>query len=101
MFYIYINIKIVHMGIRTGWSPANDFKLPDGSVYRLIAPFGDMLNHSPDIATCHIYDETKRELRVIAGRDYKANEQVYVLFCQMYCKKSFFFLIKMDFLSYT
>jgi Rubisco LSMT substrate-binding len=62
------------------WSRAMDFKLSDGSVLRLIAPFGDMFNHSNNVEICHIYDQTKKEVRVMAGKDYNAKEQVCEFF---------------------
>lgn len=53
-----------------------DFELPDGETIRVIAPFADMLNHSPDIKTCHIYDQQTNTIRVLAGKDYEAGDQV-------------------------
>jgi hypothetical protein len=53
-----------------------DFKLPDGGSIRLLAPFADMLNHSPDAQQCHTYDPASGNLSVLAGKDYDAGDQV-------------------------
>jgi SET domain len=57
-----------------------NFRLSDGQQLRLIAPFADMLNHSPDIPMCHIYDATNKTLRIVAGKDYEVGEQVCTFF---------------------
>ncbi|CAG8546370.1 13188_t:CDS:2 [Ambispora leptoticha] len=47
----------------TIWSRAMDFQLPD-KQFRCIAPFADMLNHSPDVQLCHIYNPRSDSLQV-------------------------------------
>jgi hypothetical protein len=53
-----------------------DFKLHDGDSIRLVAPFADMLNHSPDVEQCHIYDPLSGNLSVLAGKTYESGDQV-------------------------
>lgn len=53
-----------------------DFVLPDGNSIRLLAPFADMLNHSPEVKQCHVYDVLSGNLSVLAGKDYEAGDQV-------------------------
>ena len=53
-----------------------DFVLPDGNSIRLMAPFADMLNHSPEVKQCHLYDASSGNLSVLAGKDYKVGDQV-------------------------
>lgn len=53
-----------------------DFVLPDGKSLRLLAPFADMLNHSPEVKACHVYDVSSGNLSVLAGKDYEAGDQV-------------------------
>ena len=53
-----------------------DFVLPDGKSIRLMAPFADMLNHSPEVKQCHLYDASSGNLSVLAGKDYRVGDQV-------------------------
>lgn len=53
-----------------------DFKLPDGDSIRLLAPFADMLNHSPEVNQCHVYDGSSGNLSVLAGKNYESGDQV-------------------------
>jgi hypothetical protein len=53
-----------------------DFVLPNGKPLRVLAPFADMLNHSPEVKQCHAYDPLSGNLSVLAGRDYKVGDQV-------------------------
>lgn len=53
-----------------------DFVLPDGNSIRLLAPLGDMFNHSPEVAQCHAYDVSSGNLSILAGKDYEAGDQV-------------------------
>lgn len=53
-----------------------DFVLPDENSIRLIAPFADMLNHSSEVKQCHVYDASSGCISVLAGKDYKAGDQV-------------------------
>ena len=53
-----------------------DFKLPDGDSIRLLAPFADMLNHSPEAKQCHVYDGLSRNLSILAGKHYETGDQV-------------------------
>lgn len=53
-----------------------DFKLPDGDSIRLLAPFADMLNHSPKVKQCHVYDGLSGNLSVLAGKNYELGDQV-------------------------
>lgn len=53
-----------------------DFKLGNGDSIRLLAPFADMLNHSPKVEQCHIYDVLSGNLSVLAGKDYEPGDQV-------------------------
>lgn len=53
-----------------------DFVLPDGNSIRLLAPFADMLNHSPEAEPCHVYNASTGSLSVVAGKDYEAGDQV-------------------------
>lgn len=59
-----------------------DFVLPDESSIRLLAPFADMLNHSSEVKQCHVYDASSGNLSVLAGKDYKAGDQV-CSFCSL------------------
>ncbi|KAJ3560054.1 hypothetical protein NPX13_g9442 [Xylaria arbuscula] len=62
----------------TVWSRAMDFRLPDGNPFRLLAPFADMLNHSPEVEQCHVHDASSKALSVIAGKEYEAGDQVFI-----------------------
>lgn len=53
-----------------------DFEVSKGKPIRLVAPFADMLNHSPNVEQCHAYDPASGSLSVIAGKDYKEGDQV-------------------------
>ncbi|KAK3319139.1 hypothetical protein B0H66DRAFT_257792 [Apodospora peruviana] len=64
----------------TVWSRAMDFVLPDGTSIRLLAPFADMLNHSPEVKQCHVYDPVSKSLSVLAGKDYEAGDQVFIYY---------------------
>ncbi|CAG8711408.1 177_t:CDS:2, partial [Cetraspora pellucida] len=61
----------------TIWSRGMDFQLSD-KQFRCIAPFADMLNHSLDVELCHIYDPKLNRLQILAGKEYKAGEQVFI-----------------------
>ncbi|CAG8587421.1 17165_t:CDS:2 [Dentiscutata heterogama] len=61
----------------TIWSRGMDFQLPDRQ-FRCIAPFADMLNHSLDVELCHAYDPQLNRLQILAGKDYKIGEQVFI-----------------------
>ncbi|CAG8634668.1 11086_t:CDS:2 [Funneliformis caledonium] len=63
--------------ICTIWSRGMDFQLP-GKQFRCIAPFADMLNHSPEVQLCHIYDPQLNNLQIFAGKDYAIGEQVFI-----------------------
>lgn len=62
------------------WSRAMDFVLPDGKSLRVLAPFADMLNHSPDVMQCHAYDPLSGSLSVLAGKDYEVGDQVSIFY---------------------
>ncbi|KAF3068529.1 Histone-lysine N-methyltransferase setd3 [Trichoderma lentiforme] len=62
------------------WSRAMDFALPDGKSLRVLAPFADMLNHSPEVMQCHAYDPLSRSLSVLAGKDYEVGDQVSIFY---------------------
>ncbi|KAH7317452.1 hypothetical protein BKA65DRAFT_571145 [Rhexocercosporidium sp. MPI-PUGE-AT-0058] len=62
----------------TVWSRAIDFKLPDGGSIRLLAPFADMLNHSPEVKQCHVYDSLSGNLSVLAGENYESGDQLFI-----------------------
>ncbi|MCJ1414078.1 hypothetical protein MMC32_000403 [Xylographa parallela] len=64
--------------LSTVWSRGMDFVLPDGNSIRLMAPFADMLNHSPEVKQCHLYDASSGNLSVLAGKDYKVGDQVFI-----------------------
>lgn len=53
-----------------------DFKLGDVDSIRILAPFADMLNHSPEVEQCHIYDVVSGNLSVLAGKTYEPGDQV-------------------------
>lgn len=53
-----------------------DFKLRDGESIRLMAPFADMSNHSPDVGQCHVYDPQSGNLSILAGKSYEPGDQV-------------------------
>ncbi|UKZ74036.1 hypothetical protein TrVFT333_001690 [Trichoderma virens FT-333] len=62
------------------WSRAMDFVLPDGKSLRVLAPFADMLNHSPEVKQCHAYDPLSGNLSVLAGKDYAVGDQVSIFY---------------------
>ncbi|KAK4068615.1 uncharacterized protein Triagg1_7263 [Trichoderma aggressivum f. europaeum] len=62
------------------WSRAMDFVLPDGKSLRVLAPFADMLNHSPEVKQCHAYDPLSGSLSVLAGKDYEVGDQVSIFY---------------------
>ncbi|KAI4158586.1 MAG: hypothetical protein LQ342_007284 [Letrouitia transgressa] len=64
--------------LSTVWSRGMDFVLPDGNSIRLLAPFADMLNHSSEVKQCHVYDASSGNLSVLAGKDYKVGDQVFI-----------------------
>ena len=53
-----------------------DFAVSEGETVRLLAPFADMLNHSPHVKQCHAYDPASKSLSILAGKDYEVGEQV-------------------------
>lgn len=53
-----------------------DFVLPDVKSLRVLAPFADMLNHSPEVKQCHAYDPLSGSLSVLAGKDCEVGDQV-------------------------
>ena len=57
--------------------------LPDKNSIRLLAPFADMLNHSSEVKKCHVYDASSGNLSVLAGKDYRAGDQVCSFFSLM------------------
>jgi hypothetical protein len=75
-----------------------DFILPDGKSLRLLSPFADMLNHSPEVEQCHVYDASSGSLSVLAGKDYEPGDQVcsscsmLVPSCKLTWEHSFRFL---------
>lgn len=67
-----------------------DFVLPDGKLVRLLAPFADMVNHSSEVKQCHAYDTRSGNLSILAGKNYKAGDQVRTAFtflhrCLLFC----------------
>ncbi|KAL6907343.1 SET domain-containing protein [Trichoderma evansii] len=64
----------------TVWSRAMDFVLPNRKSLRVLAPFADMLNHSPEVKQCHVYDPLSGSLSVLAGKDYEVGDQVYIYY---------------------
>ncbi|UKZ47468.1 hypothetical protein TrVGV298_001686 [Trichoderma virens] len=67
----------------TVWSRAMDFVLPNGNPLRLLAPFADMVNHSPEVKQCHVYDASSGNLSILAGKDYEAEDQVFIYYGPM------------------
>ncbi|KAI0143818.1 hypothetical protein GGR57DRAFT_341016 [Xylariaceae sp. FL1272] len=67
-------------GLCTIWSRGMDFQQPGGESIRLLAPFADMLNHSPDAKQCHAYDFKSGDLTILAGKGYEAGDQVYIYY---------------------
>lgn len=53
-----------------------DFSLAGGKSIRVLAPFADMVNHSPEVKQSHVYDTSSGNLSIIAGKDYEAGDQV-------------------------
>jgi hypothetical protein len=53
-----------------------DFVLPNGNSIRVVAPFADMFNHSPEVKPCHVYNASTGNLSILAGKDYEAGDQV-------------------------
>ncbi|PON27281.1 set-domain histone methyltransferase-9 [Trichoderma gamsii] len=64
----------------TFWSRAMDFVLPNGKALRVLAPFADMLNHSPEVKQCHAYDPLSGNLSVLAGKDYEVGDQISIFY---------------------
>ncbi|PKK42609.1 hypothetical protein CI102_14856 [Trichoderma harzianum] len=64
----------------TFWSRAMDFILPNGKSLRVLAPFADMLNHSPEVKQCHAYDPLSGNLSVLAGKDYEVGDQISIFY---------------------
>ncbi|KAL6807578.1 SET domain-containing protein [Trichoderma sp. SZMC 28013] len=62
------------------WSRAMDFVLPDVKSLRVLAPFADMLNHSPEVKQCHAYDPLSGSLSVLAGKDCEVGDQVSIFY---------------------
>ncbi|PKK54710.1 hypothetical protein CI102_484 [Trichoderma harzianum] len=62
------------------WSRAMDFVLPDGKSLRVLAPFADMFNHSPEVMQCHAYDPLSGSLSVLAGKNYEIADQVSIFY---------------------
>ncbi|KAJ3329908.1 hypothetical protein HDU76_006905 [Blyttiomyces sp. JEL0837] len=70
----------------TVWSRAMDFQVPtvgeDGITttkhLRCIVPFVDLLNHSNEVGQCHLYETSSGCVKVIAGKDYKEGDQVFI-----------------------
>lgn len=53
-----------------------DFEVSEGNSVRLVAPFADMLNYSPEVKQCHAYDPSSGDLSALAGKDYEVGDQV-------------------------
>ncbi|KAL7899217.1 SET domain-containing protein [Trichoderma sp. SZMC 28014] len=64
----------------TFWSRAMDFTLPNGKALRVLAPFADMLNHSPEVKQCHAYDPLSGNLSILAGKDYEVGDQISIFY---------------------
>ncbi|KAJ3417286.1 hypothetical protein HDV05_005742 [Chytridiales sp. JEL 0842] len=75
-------VKEYEWALFTIWSRCMDFKLKDdkGGMrdLRLMAPFADMANHSDDVDQCHIFDERDGSVKIVAGKDYKAGDEIYI-----------------------
>jgi len=56
-----------------------DFRIQD-KQFRCIAPFADMFNHSLSSKTCHAFDPYSNCLRVLAGKNYKSGDQVFIYY---------------------
>jgi len=55
-----------------------DFKLPNGDSIRLLVSFADILNHSSEIKQYHIYNILSENLSILARKNYKSGDQVYL-----------------------
>ena len=55
-----------------------DFTVSKDKSIRLLAPFADMLNHSPDVKQCHAYDPSTGDLSILAGKDYQVGDQLFI-----------------------
>lgn len=53
-----------------------DFAVSEENSIRVMVPFADMLNHSPDVKQCHAYDPKSGSVSVLAGKDYSTGDQV-------------------------
>ncbi|UKZ61624.1 uncharacterized protein TrAtP1_002884 [Trichoderma atroviride] len=73
-----ISIQDYKWALCTVWSRAMDFVLPNGKPLRVLAPFADMINHSPEVKQCHAYDPSSGNLSVLAGKDYEIGDQIYI-----------------------
>ncbi|KAJ3238722.1 hypothetical protein HDU81_007302 [Chytriomyces hyalinus] len=62
----------------TVWSRAMDFQLSETKSLRGIVPFLDMANHSFSVPQCHAFDTSDNCIKIIAGRDYKAGDEVFI-----------------------
>ncbi|KAJ1566236.1 hypothetical protein HK405_010628 [Cladochytrium tenue] len=60
------------------WSRAMDFHTPDGMHVRAIAPFLDLANHSFDVPQCHAYDPSTGSIQIMAGKDYRKGDQIFI-----------------------
>lgn len=43
---------------------------------RYLAPIADMFNHSTEVQSCHFYDLNSNNLKIFAGKNYNAGDQV-------------------------
>ncbi|KAK4444439.1 putative histone-lysine N-methyltransferase [Podospora aff. communis PSN243] len=73
-----LTIQDYKWALSTVWSRAMDFVLPDGNSLRVVAPFADMFNHSPEVEPCHVYNASTGNLSILAGKDYEAGDQVFI-----------------------
>lgn len=66
-----------------------DFTITQENSVRLVAPFADMFNHSPNAKQCHAYDPSTGDLTVLAGKDYEIGDQVRLSFLPCRCSSLF------------
>ncbi|KAJ3023392.1 UNVERIFIED_CONTAM: hypothetical protein HDU68_008627 [Siphonaria sp. JEL0065] len=72
------NLEEYKWALFTIWSRAMDFKVSEEKSLRGIVPFLDMVNHSFDVKQCHVYDPSSNTVKILAGKNYKEGEEVFI-----------------------
>ncbi|KAJ3127200.1 hypothetical protein HK098_006652 [Nowakowskiella sp. JEL0407] len=71
------NVEQYAWAIFSVYSRCMDFQITPTKNVRVLVPFVDMFNHSPDVETCHMMDG-KGHIVVTASQNYAAGDEVFI-----------------------